>query len=1272
MTHRCEVAFVAMVLAVTMAQLGTAPIGAQSGTASISGRVADSQGGVLPGVSVTIVRVATSASRATITNASGVYQFTGLVPGEYQLTVSLEGFRTTVLKDLELLVDTQARHNVELELGELTESLVVTATAALINTTDASIGNAFDENTIKSLPVEGRSVVELLSLQPGAVFIPFSEGTTDDEDPRFGAVSGARADQQNVTLDGVDVNDPELQTAYTSAVRISQDALQEFRVSTSNYGADYGHSSGPQVSMVTKSGTNDFEGSAYWLARRTGTSSNEFFLKLAQTEAGLPSEAPKLEKDIFGASFGGPIADDRVFFFVNYEHLDEQSERPVVRSVPSGSFRDGVLIYECEVPAACPGGPVNGFNNTHTVPAGWYGLTPGEVAAIDPLGIGPSQAASDYFSRFPLPNEPGLDGVNIMDFRFPSPLENNFKNGILRMDARLTNSQQLFLRYAAQDDTINDPEQYPGDGPRSQTFIKNWGVALGHDWVISNNLINTFRYGHTSIDEETRGRVDSNLVDFRFISDLIPDTFNESRETPTDNIVEKISWLKGNHTFEAGLNFRSTEIPSNRETSSWLSATVNPSWVNGVGRTYQPGRPGCTTPGCDAVPAVASTFQAGYADAWLNLLGVLSQANLNANYLTDGTLLDVGTPVGREYAVDEVDYHIQDSWLVTPNLTVTLGLRYALYEPPYEVNGQQVAPNIAMGDWFAERAQNMQAGIPSSASPLIEFDLAGPANGRRGFYEEDTDNFGPAFALAWTPNFNGKLKWLTGDRDLVIRTGYTKVFDRVGLGLARQFDRFFAFGMSTGISSPFGLAYEEDPNARFIDISTMPPHMPLAPPGGFPQRPPVGANIITGSIDGKIETPSAEVVNLTFARQLGSNYSIEAAYVGRFGRDQLVRRDLAMPLNLTDTVSGMDYFSGVREIINAAQAAGLTANSPLSDYAGLAPVAYWENLFPGLAADGFTSTQVAAEFFNFFSPDYITALFLMDQFCVPSCSIHGPFAYFAQQYDSLAGISTIGRSNYNALQLTIRRRFHKGFKFDINYTLAKSKDMASAVERGAAFGNFGNGGYTGFLINSFEPDLSYGPSDYDVRHQVNANWIYELPYRNTGAKSGLLRKIFGDWAVSGLVRWTSGFPFNVFNCRSCWATNWNLQGNAELVNPGVLPPTGTTYDAVDGRPSPFSDPVAARDFFRTALPGEVGIRNLLRGDGFFSIDLSFSKTIRLRGDHELQFRADVFNATNTPSFDVDQTTMFPDRSGFGRYDGTYATCDGLAGRCMQFSLRYQF
>jgi hypothetical protein len=331
----------------------------------------------------------------------------------------------------------------------------------------------------------------------------------------------------------------------------------------------------------------------------------------------------------------------------------------------------------------------------------------------------------------------------------------------------------------------------------------------------------------------------------------------------------------------------------------------------------------------------------------------------------------------------------------------------------------------------------------------------------------------------------------------------------------------------------------------------------------------------------------------------------------------------------------------------------------------------------GWEGAGLSATQSTAYLYALLDPDFITALWSMDQFCDPACSVHGPFAYFNPQYDSLGAVSSIGRSNYNALQVTLRKRYSKGLQFDLNYTLSHSKDMASLSERGDEFGNFGSGGYTGFLVNSWDPDATYGTSDYDVRHQVNFNWILDLPFgkgrRFGGNASGFRNQLIGDWSFSGLVRWTSGFPFTVINCRSCWPTNWNLQGNAELVTPGVLPPTDTTLNAVDGRPSPFVDAEKALDYFRFALPGEVGLRNELRGDGYFSLDLSFSKAFRLGfGDHKIRFRWDIFNLTNTPSYDVYWLNAFPDRSGFGRYDGTFATCDALAGRCMQFALRYEF
>src|SRR6185503_15747460 len=265
-------------------------------------------------------------------------------PGQYTLTLALKGFRQVVFEGVILTVGGDVRQDAQLEVSAVTETVTVKSEVAVLNTTTAAVRNNMNEFTIKMLPIEAGNVVHLLSLQPGAVFIPVTNPNTTD--PRYGAVSGARSDQQNVTLDVVDVNDPQLQAAFTSAVRVTQEALQEFRVSTTNYGAEVGRSSGPQVSLVTKSGTNRFAGSGYWLMRRTSTSTNEYFLQLAQEDAGEESKPPRLDKDIYGGSMGGPIRRGKLFFFANYEYLGEKSESPVTRGVPSPSFRDGVLQYQ--------------------------------------------------------------------------------------------------------------------------------------------------------------------------------------------------------------------------------------------------------------------------------------------------------------------------------------------------------------------------------------------------------------------------------------------------------------------------------------------------------------------------------------------------------------------------------------------------------------------------------------------------------------------------------------------------------------------------------------------------------------------------------------------------------------------------------------------------------------------------------------------------------------------------------------------------------------
>ena len=1234
---------------------------AQSGTSTLQGKVIDAQKAALPGATATLSNTATGFSRDAVSDSVGAFVFSGLPPGTYTLSVALTGFKTSVADKVALQVDTVTELNVALEIGNLTESVQVSADAPVINTSDASIGNVISGNQIRQLPLEGRNVVGLLSLQPGVTYVPQADVSTMD--PRYGSVSGARADQSTVTLDGIDVNDQDRQTAFTSVLRVTLDSVQEFRVTTSNYGADQGRSSGAQVSLVTRSGTNDLHGAGYYVNRNTRFSSNEYFLKLSQLAEGAENKAPKLDKNIYGFSLGGPIRKDKLFFFGNFEGLNDSREAVVTRAVPSDTMRDGVLVYQCATPSQCPGGTVQGLRSSHTIPAGSYGMTPAELTRVDPLHIGPSLAATDYFRRYPSSNQDGRYPGNIEDYRFGAPIENRFRTYIFRGDYRLNGQNSFFGRFNKQDDQVDNTPQFEGNDPNRTRTDKNWGTAIGWDTTFGGNFVNTFRYGYTKIDTDTLGLQHADFTSFRFIDALEFDTVNGSfdngREISTHNFVNDVSLVKGRHTLKFGGNMRFVRNDNYTFANSYKIGNTNGSWADGNGRRYRPGGP-CPAPAdCSGLPAVASTGLSAYADSIIPLLGVVTQTTAVYNNTIDGQVLDFGTPVNRLYGANEFELYAQDSWHVRDNLTVSAGLRYSLYSPPWELNGQQVAPTFALGDWFADRAEGMQNGVPSNASPLITYVPGGPANDAPGYYAWDKNNFAPRVSAAWTPSPT----W-------VVRGGYGIVYDRVGAGLASTFDNGGSFGLSNSLDSPFGGNSETEPSVRFTATTDVPATYPDAPPTGFPATPEVDTGTITSSIDGSLKTPYSHVFNVVVGKELGKNYGIEAGYVGRRGRSLLVRRDIAMPLNLTDPASGVDYFTAAKQLVDAYNAAG-------GDVSLIARQAYWENLFPDAAFDGLTATQNMAAEFGGNAPDYITALYNLDKFCFPACSRFGPNSFFAEQYDSLAAQSSLGYSAYDALQLTFRRRYSNGYQFDLNYTLARGKDNGSEVERGSAFDNAGAGGYSGFLVNSFDPDLNYSYSDFDVRHQINVNWLAELPFgqgKRWGGGAGTgMNALIGDWSVSGIGRWSSGFPFNVINCRSCWTTNWNLQGNAALAQPGVLPETETTRNAVSGQPSPFKDPQEALTFFRNLYPGEAGIRNVLRGDGYFAIDLSIAKGFKLPSTQKIEFRWDIFNLTNTPKFDAQNVTMFPDSAAsFGRYDGSLAACDGAAGRCMQLNLRYTF
>src|SRR6185369_11854104 len=699
------------------------PAFAQSGGTTVRGTVKDPQGNLVKGATVTITDPARNFTRTQSTNEDGAYIFTAIPPGTYRLEVTAQGFKTASASGLVALVDTPTVRDVELEIGAVSETVDVTSAAeAAINTSDASLGNSFERKRITELPLNANNVVGLLSLQPGVT--------------RGGSVNGGRADQSNITLDGVDVNEQQdgldviTDEAFASVLRVTRDSLQEFRVTTTNPNAEQGRSSGAQVSLVTRSGSNQWHGSLFEIHRNTITTANDFF----NNAAGV--ERPQLLRNIFGGSVGGPIKKDRAFFFFTYEGFREATATSVVREVPLPTLGQGIVRYRTESHDSDPGCPAG-------TPAGVNCLTPAEIndaylaANGSTPGINPSALAvlAAAAQRYPANDTTVGDGLNTSGFRFNARTPTELNTYIGRFDFNLTHNQTLFFRGNYQNDTVTRAVYFSPDcsvaGDNIQCFpdtppLTTWnhpkGLAAGHIWTLNSNVVNRFNYGFTRASFTQGGDSEENRVNFRFI--FSPQSFARTlrRTTPVHNFVDDVSWIRGNHTYGFGGNIRL--ITNNRVSlgASFDEAIINPSFYNRSG---------------DVLIDPFSDFESGndLRDALASVIGRYSQYSANLVYDASGQLQPAGTPTDRSFATQEYETYFQDSWRMTPNLTLNYGVRWSTSTPVYERNGLQVVPNISLTDYFNRRVESSNNGVPFTDP--ITFILGGKANNAPGYYKQD-------------------------------------------------------------------------------------------------------------------------------------------------------------------------------------------------------------------------------------------------------------------------------------------------------------------------------------------------------------------------------------------------------------------------------------------------------------------------------------------------------------------------------------------------------
>lgn len=948
--------FIASLVAILLMASGAR---AQVGTTSVRGIVTDKSGAVISDAKVTLINAGQALTREATTGSTGEYEFLALPPGTYTLTVQMQGFRKFENRNVQLLVQTPATLNVALEVGVVSQTVEVSAQAVTLNTTDASLGNAFNENQVRQLPLEGRNVPDLLSLQAGVVYTSNRPDAPVDTDTRSGAVNGARSDQSNVTLDGVPVNDAGGH-AFTSVLPVTLDSVQEFRTTTTNYNADQGGSSGAQVAMVYKSGTDDFHGSAYEYHRNTNTSANDFFIKKAQETNCLSNnialssaqcnKPPELIRNVFGGSVGGPILKKRFYFFLNYEGQRRAEAQSAVREVPTDALRAGYIQYLCKLnpdgslnTAACPGGQSisltssSGKAYTYTVPAGYMALSPTQITQMDPLHLGPNPVVLKYFQQYPSANDTSLgDGFNFSGYRFAAPIHDTINWYIAKLDYNLTSNAKHRLSVSGAMTNEGNPQApfLPGTAPENTFLNFNKGIIANYSGVLSNTLVNNLRYGFV---RQSYGNIGDSNQPWIFIRNLDQGVTRSSvSKTPTHTISDDISWTHRTHIFSFGTALGFTSNPRNNTSNSFSDGIANASWLDVSGMLVKSGSP--LNPANNGYPAGDGSFANAYDFPLMGMMGMVTEDDATYNYLKNGSVLPQGAAVSRHFAYRTYEFYGQDSWKVKPNLTFTYGLRYSLFPPPWETTGLQVATTDASGNplplskWFGQRASNMANGIPSNADPLISFDLAGPANGKPGLYHTDYHNFAPRVALAWSPKASdGLFRSLFGDGGkTTIRAGFGVVYDSIRSGLLDTFDSRGSFGLASTLSNPAGIESAAcAPRLTSMNvIPTMdlgcpadtPPNVPAqmfvpAPAGTFPQTFPNqlsnGGFCICWGLDDSLKTPYSYTLDFSVGRELKGGFSLEVSYVGRLAHRLLAQQDLAMPLNFKDKASGTDYFTAV-------------------------------------------------------------------------------------------------------------------------------------------------------------------------------------------------------------------------------------------------------------------------------------------------------------------------------------------------------------------------
>jgi len=1261
--------------------------------ASLTGVVTDTTGAVVSGVDVKLVDTRTNTAYEGKTNSVGAYSFTQLHPGPgYQITFSKPGFDNLKVADMYLAVNATHTQDAQLKVGATTETVEVSGSGSVVslNTTDTTIGNNFDIREVHDLPVLFRdSIASLLQYQPGVVA---ASSVDDPNNSRAGAVTGSRIDQGNVTLDGIDVNDFSTGQAFTVTANAPVDSVQEFRGETANPLAAEGRGSGAQITLVTKSGTNDWHGSLFEYLRNTATEANDYF----NIRSGVPRT--QLNRNQFGGTFGGPIKKNKAFFFIDFNgRRDAQTDNvervvPLDSSVePNGNLRNGGLAY-INSNSGC-----DGNSRINTTPSCITQLSAVQVQQM--FGLTADATLMSFVNgRYPLANDLNAgDGINTAGFRFSAPDHLTENNVIAKVDLNVANGHKVFTKYSIIGEKLGDnvngaTVQFPGDPVTHFIVDTSYNFSVGDTWTISPNKVNQFIFGEARsrlnfpVHFNPAGANDFSIFANNGSNQPILDSPYQSQSTQRRDIPipvfrDDFSYQRGTHNVQIGGTFKPITALSN-ETLDLNAITIGLGGsLFGLDSSLRPG---------DILQDPGGVAATEWDTALAYSVGRIGQFQQNLNYNLAQQALPQDSGDIRKWRYYETEIYAQDTWRLRNDLTLAYGLRWQFYSVPYETQGYQSVPNIDATTFFNSRVAAAAAGrfgTGSDVIPFVTYTKGGKANHGPAYYQDDWKDFAPRLSLAYNPAVHeGFLGRLLGDRKTVIRTGGGLVFDHPGTEAVNfeQNRNSYLFSSQTttnyGVQESPAQALANDP--KFTSIAALPPGLdtPQQPTNPFtPFVDPTTGQAFgetTGAtfnyaIDQHLKTPYNIIFTFGIQRELPGKFQLDVNYFGRLGRRLLIQADAGQTVNFTDPANKQHTLAG--------DFAALSAEVRQSTFGGtVTPRPFFEDLVnASLAPFGATCSDInnpqglpepnCTQLLYDFAGGLVTRGDLSDS--ITFLNSNGLLASgigLSPQFDTNVYVTNKSYSSYNGLLATLHKKYSNGLQFDLNYTYSHSIDNASVAA---------NSFFTDFVCDITNLRVCRGDSDFDVRHSISVTGFYELPFGKGkmfgGDASAWLNQMIGGWSISGIESWRTGLAFrtgsNAFPIGFATVSPGIFDGDTHAIRSGIHsdPNNGNALQF-------FSDPAAAIGSFSGPLGLEMGQRNDLHGPHFSDTDLALIKNFKLNERFHLEFHAEAFNAFNHPSFalplnGVGGVADFTLPSSFGVITSTSNTP-----RQMQFALRLEF